>query len=187
MESLIEARKRQKLSQRSLANLSNLSYKTLQLIEHKGDARLSTLKNLSSGLGYSEEVFTHYVESFFLIPKNSIYMTAQLIKQDGESSWKTHLFNFIDAFNKNPTVDFVQDAPLNNLSPKLMALIASTVETLCIKHHVKISSWIRAILPLSEPWFVANIENLKALSLLESPIHFRKRGIFVFANFLDRA
>jgi hypothetical protein len=40
---------------------------------------------------------------------------------------------------------------------------------------------------LDSPWFVAGIENLKASALVESPVRFRKRNIFVLANFLERA
>ena len=40
---------------------------------------------------------------------------------------------------------------------------------------------------LATPWFVAGVENLKALALVESPTHFRKRNIFVLGNFLSRA
>jgi hypothetical protein len=31
------------------------------------------------------------------------------------------------------------------------------------------------------------VENLKASALVESPVHYRKRKIFVLANFLERA
>jgi hypothetical protein len=37
-----------------------------------------------------------------------------------------------------------------------------------------------------DPWFVSGMENLKAITLVESPLHFRRRKIFVLGNFLSR-
>jgi hypothetical protein len=39
---------------------------------------------------------------------------------------------------------------------------------------------------LEEPWFVTGIENLKAMAIVESPVFFRRRLIFVLENFLSR-
>lgn len=40
--------------------------------------------------------------------------------------------------------------------------------------------------PIQPPWFVAGMENLKAIALAESPLRFRLRKIFVLENFLSR-
>jgi hypothetical protein len=37
-----------------------------------------------------------------------------------------------------------------------------------------------------KPWFVAGMENLKAIAVAESPLRFRIRKIFVLENFLSR-
>jgi len=40
---------------------------------------------------------------------------------------------------------------------------------------------------LPEPWFVAEMESLKASALVESPAYYKKNNIFVLENFLKRA
>lgn len=73
---------------------------------------------------------------------------------------------------------------LNN--PRFDALLASTVECLCDELHLKTPEWIMDVPALKEPWFVAGVENLKAMAIVESPVYFRRRLIFVLENFLDR-
>ncbi len=72
------------------------------------------------------------------------------------------------------------------VSLKLKALLASVVESLCMKFELDIPSWCKSISSLSDPWFLAETESLKAAALLESPAIFRKRNLFVFENFLER-
>jgi hypothetical protein len=37
-----------------------------------------------------------------------------------------------------------------------------------------------------DPWFVSGMENINAIALVESPLQFRIRKIFVLENFLIR-
>jgi hypothetical protein len=37
-----------------------------------------------------------------------------------------------------------------------------------------------------QPWFVSGFEGLKAISIAESPVQFRRRLIFVLKNVLER-
>ncbi len=68
----------------------------------------------------------------------------------------------------------------------MRALLASTVEMLCDEARLEPPEWCAAVPALPEPWFVAGMEGLKVLALAESPVHFRKRNIFVLGNFLSR-
>ena len=47
--------------------------------------------------------------------------------------------------------------------------------------------WTAAVGCLDRPWFVSGFESLKASALVESPVPFRSRNVFVLANFLERA
>jgi hypothetical protein len=94
--------------------------------------------------------------------------------------------NFVDAFRQSPDAGLVRSTPTNGLDPRLSALLTSTVEFLCMERDLSIPEWCAGIEPLKKPWFVSGIENLKASALLESPVHFRKRNIFVMSSFLDR-
>jgi hypothetical protein len=53
--------------------------------------------------------------------------------------------------------------------------------------EIEFPNWIWNIPSCKEPWFVSGYENLKAISLVESPAFFRRRKIFVLENFLYRA
>ena len=90
------------------------------------------------------------------------------------------------SFRREKNISYVQDPPHIKLDKRTMALLASAVETLCDEMNLEIPWWCYGIPTLKTPYFVAGVENLKALSIMESPIHFRKRNIFVLGNFLER-
>jgi hypothetical protein len=48
------------------------------------------------------------------------------------------------------------------------------------------SEWILAVPAVRRAWFVSGMENLKAIALVESPLPFRRRKVFVLENFLSR-
>jgi len=106
--------------------------------------------------------------------------------RDGFESWRVHVFDAVDAFRRNPGEGLVRSAPDDNLHPRLGALTASTVEMLCAEVQLPVPAWCCGIAALERPWFVAGLENLKASALVESPARYRKRNIFVLANFLER-
>ena len=187
MKSLINIRSKKGLSQRSVAVLANLSFRTIQLIESgKHDPKISTLKNLAKALGYPPEVIDRCLDTMFAEPSDSIWMISERILTEGEGSWKIWLFNFVDAFRKEKDRAYIELPPAQDLPSKLQALIAATVETLCGELKIKTPLWCSAVPTLKTPWFVSEIENLKAIAIAESPIHFRKRNIFVLENFLSR-
>lgn len=118
---------------------------------------------------------------------DSIKDISARIKKEGNSSWKDWLFNFVDSFKRTPSKKFVEEPPLPGTSPKIHALMASTVEYLCSSKRIPAPVWCARVPPLPDPWFVAEAESLKASALAESPAQFRKRNIFVLGNFLKRA
>ncbi|OGQ13879.1 MAG: hypothetical protein A3B70_00755 [Deltaproteobacteria bacterium RIFCSPHIGHO2_02_FULL_40_11] len=110
----------------------------------------------------------------------------QVIK-DGFSSWKIHFFNFVDHFRKTLDPRLILLPPPHILDPKLKALLASMVQTLCQEVQMNAPTWAKKRFMLKTPWFVSESEALKASAILESPIYFRKNNIFVLKNFLERA
>lgn len=175
------------ISQRRLASLAGISYKSLQLIEAGGhDARLSTLESIARSMGYPPNIIARELATLFTQPVASIAMTAARICKEGKDSWRIHLFNFVDAFRCERDEAYIASPPPDDTPPKVAALVASTVESLCAEMELAAPWWCDGIPPLAEPWFVADVENLKASALVESPAHFRKRNIFVLANFLER-
>ena len=65
--------------------------------------------------------------------------------------------------------------------------MAATVLELSKELKLRAPLWAKKARPLQTPWFVSGIENLKATALLESPLSFRSKNVFVLNNFLDRA
>ena len=102
-----------------------------------------------------------------------------------ERWWKVHFYDFVDdfRFNKNPAA-ISEPFLLDN--DKFDALLASTIEILCGELNLEIPEWTKDIPPCDEPYFVAGFENLKATAIVESPLVFRIRKVFVTGSFLQR-
>ena len=76
--------------------------------------------------------------------------------------------------------------PFELSDEKTDALLASTVEYLCDELNIEPPKWLNKIQPCSEPYFVSGFENLKATAIVESPLRFRIRKVFVLEDFLSR-
>ena len=188
MKSLLEAREKCGFSQRELAAKAGVAFRSVQLLEWgEHDPRLSTLKKLANPLGYPPQIVDRYLDDMFKLPPDSIAVISEWILEQGESSWKTWLFNFVDAFRADPNKELIALPPAPGISVRMQALLASTVEAMSAEKELPFPPWCQACESLPDPWFVSGMESLKAMALLESPVYFRKRNIFVLGNFLDRA
>ena len=188
MEILRDARKRRRLSQRELSRRAGVSFRGVQLLETPGhDARLSTLEKVAEALGLPAAGVRWTVERYMREDPDSAFCASVRIVRDGFDSWKTHIFDFVDRFRAKPAAALVATAPAVGFDPRLAALLASIVDSLCAAQGWPPPDWSAGIGPLPRPWFVAGVENLKASALLESPVRFRRRNLFVLANFLSRA
>lgn len=176
------------VSQRSLAAKSGVSFRTVQLLESgRHDWRLSTLKKVSRALGLSGQAIERAIQGCLDREADSVLDVSERMCVDGDASWPIHLFNFVDEFRRNPREGLVAAPPDPGTPKPLQCLIASTVETLSEEIGMDSPEWCWGVGRLTEPWFVSGTESLKALALVHSPAHFRKRNIFVLDNFLNRA
>ncbi len=188
MEAVEKVRRERGLSQRDLAARASVSFRGLQLLEQPGhNWRVSTVDHVAGALGLPRRGVEVTVAHFLLTPVDAIRDISLRVVLDGFDSWKTHLFDFVDAFRSTRKEALVQEGPVTELDPRLRALCASVTEALCHETGVPPPAWCTGIPALRSPWFVAGIENLKAMALVESPAWFRARGIFVLGNFLERA
>lgn len=110
--------------------------------------------------------------------------TKRQIESDPKN-WVIHLMDFVDDFryDKGPAA-LAQPFELSN--ERFDALLASTAHYLCDELGIETPRWILEVPACKDPWFVAGMENLKAITLVESPLQFRIRKIFVLENFLSR-
>lgn len=174
MDNLKARRAAAGLSQRGLAQRAGVSFRTVQLLEWgRHDARLSTLSKLDRALGPA--------------PDDTASGACAAALAEGPDSWVGPLFDFVDAFRRGPAFHMVEAAPAPDTDARLAALAAAVVETLCAEQGVPVPWWCAGAASLPRPWFVSEMASLMASALVESPVPFRRRNIFVLGNFLDRA
>lgn len=188
MEIVRKTRETRGLSQRALAEKSGVSFRCIQQLESADhNWRVSSVERVARALGLPTGALRYQMDRLFSLTTDSVAEVSLLIHQDGFASWPTHLFNFVDRFRASRDRELVERPPIEDLDERLKALIACTVEMLCSEMETASPAWCRGIAPLTMPWFVSGIENLKASALVESPAYFRSRNIFVLQNFLSRA
>jgi hypothetical protein len=114
--------------------------------------------------------------------------TLKQVKQqinDDPQNWRIHLMDFIDDFRHYRDPQMIAE-PFALNDERMDALLAATAEQLCHELKLAVPQWIQAVPAVREPWFVSGMENLKAIGLVESPLPFRMRKLFVLENFLAR-
>ncbi len=99
--------------------------------------------------------------------------------------WAIHLMDFVDDFRRRKDPRAVAE-PFALTDERMDALLASTAESICDELDLRPPDWLAAVLACIEPYFVSGLENLKAFTIVESPLRFRLRKIFVLENFLSR-
>ena len=187
MDALRTARQRRGLSQREFASRAGLSFRGVQLLEKPDhDARLSSLAKAARVLGLPAAGPRLLLRSLLSLHPDSIRAAGLRILADGPESWTIHLFDFVDAFRREPGTELVREHA-DAGSERLNAIVAATVEALCEEAELPAPHWCAAVPSLAVPWFVSGIENLKASALVESPVPFRRRNVFVLGNFIERA
>ncbi len=116
---------------------------------------------------------------------NTIRQTQSLMLEDPENNW-IYMMDFVDDFRYYKESDAIKDAIVTGKDADLDALLASVVEYLCDEIGSDAPGWTASISACKDPYFVHGMENLKAISVVESPLRFRIRKIFVLENFLSR-
>ena len=176
------------LSQRRLADRAKVSFRTVQLLESgEHNWRLSSLSKVAAALGVPRHSLQRAIRRCLSRVPDSIRDASERICLGGHRSWMVHLFNFVDAFRRQPRRELVVEAPDTDTPHRIEALLASTVETLCNEINFTVPGWCRGVDRLPGPWFVSDTASLTALALVHSGPHYRKRNIFVLDNFLVRA
>jgi hypothetical protein len=103
------------------------------------------------------------------------------------------LGDFLDAFYRAPLAEALAPEPelLQGAVPKgevWDAFLAATAEHLARRYHFRIPSWTNSpSRQLRHPYFPIEAPQFRATLLLESPVEFRSRNLFVTANALSRA
>jgi hypothetical protein len=169
----------------SEARLSRLTWRAV--IQNKPSVELKSLLSVADSMDLEvtilaqEKTGRHDFSADF-----STVATAYKVLRDGKNSWKIHYMNLVDEFRRTLDPRLLILSPPSELPLPLVALLASIVTTLCWEAECDVPTWAKRRYDLNEPWFVSETESLKAMSILESPLPFRRNNIFVGSNFLER-
>jgi hypothetical protein len=111
---------------------------------------------------------------------------------DGES-FGMSLANFLDGFYFKPAGEALLETPAT-LKGKVEegevkdAYLAATAEELARRYKYKMPEWIwEEERKLHRPWFAPSPQSIRGILILESPVGFRSRNLFVSENALSRA
>jgi hypothetical protein len=114
----------------------------------------------------------------------TLKQTRERISAD-PTNWPVYLMDFVDDFRRLKDVRAIEET-FDPAGDEKDALLASTAEALCDELGLRIPAWLSTVPACDQPYFVSGMENLKAISIVESPLRFRIRKIFVLENFLHR-
>lgn len=96
---------------------------------------------------------------------------------------------FLDAWQSMPLRergDALKNEP-DKVAPLEDAYLAALTEHLALSERISVPRWTEETGRfLKEPFFAGGLESLKAILLVESPLAFRRRLIFVSADGLSR-
>lgn len=100
--------------------------------------------------------------------------------------WMVALLEFVDDFRRTRDPAAISE-PFILDDERQDAVLAGVIESLCDEMQISIPSWVDGVPACREPYFVSGLEDLKATAIVESPVRFRIRKVFVMENFLSRA
>jgi hypothetical protein len=96
---------------------------------------------------------------------------------------------FLDTFygsDRAGQEEGLRDRPVD-IAPLNDAYLGAVCEHLALRHRLEVPDWAdEQTRFLNRPQFLGGFERMKAILLVESPLAFRRRGLFVSANALSR-
>ncbi len=181
-------RRTKRLSERALVAASGLSRGAVRqlLRPEQGNATVGSIAQLANCFEADVEVLLAPKQQE-IFSEYSTIAAALKIERDGFDTWKIHLFDLVDEFHRSLDPRLLMLPPHRTFDRALTALLASLVRDLCERNEISTPTWAARGYFLPTPWFVSEMQSLKASALLESPLSYRANNIFVLENFLMRA
>jgi hypothetical protein len=113
----------------------------------------------------------------------------RMLRLDTPAERQRILNQFIDDFRRAEAAERSESVatPIAS-SDALAALVAATVESLCVELGCRPPGWLQGITS-PEPYFAFGARSfaLRVRLMMDSPPAFKLRRVFVPSNFLDRA
>ena len=102
-----------------------------------------------------------------------------------ESYLFAELNDFLNSFKKGDSLTILPEPELE-LSARTANIIAAMIEHTAAKKNVAAPAWVKKIKPLSFPVFGTNLRNLREYLLVNTPVEFRQRNLFIDASIGSR-
>jgi hypothetical protein len=113
------------------------------------------------------------------------------LEADREAEAIRIAFGVVQDFDKATAYErrlMVENRPPTTGEARYDALLAALVEHLCTGAGMPTPRWVDDPERFVEPWwFVAGLRSLQASALVQSPISFARRGVFICAGALSYA
>jgi hypothetical protein len=101
----------------------------------------------------------------------------------GEAEPRRIVLDFVPQFDAAPPEEratLVNEQPPSTGDPRYDALLGALVEHLCLRSGTPIPAWVEDPDRFIETWwFVSGLRRLHASALVQSPISFARRGVFI--------
>ncbi|MBP9110812.1 MAG: hypothetical protein KBF83_14750 [Pyrinomonadaceae bacterium] len=114
----------------------------------------------------------------------SVAETRKKFDEDPDA-WRIPLMDFVDDFRFYRDVTAIEQ-PFELGDVEKDAVFAGVIETLCDELDIPIPEWLLQVPACKQPLFLSRMESLKATAIVQSPVRFRLRKVFVHENFLSR-
>ncbi len=113
-------------------------------------------------------------------------LVSKLSKSEKTSLVFAEINDFLNKLTKDEFKEATDEKPKANISNYHLNYLAAMVEYSANRKKVDPPKWVNEIDPLNEPVFGSKLKNLRTHLLLNSPIPFRKRNIFIDSTVGDR-
>jgi transcriptional regulator with XRE-family HTH domain len=155
------------------------------------DAGMSAVRRYLDAIGAHLDVALDATPPpFFPMSLADLAATTRRFAGDGEAMLRLCL-QFVDDFeDAGPDVQprLLRARPGSTGDPRWDAFIGALAEHLAYHHGLPLPDWAdRDDRFLRRSWFLSDLPSVRAAALAESPAAFRRRGVFVTADFFARA
>jgi len=149
-------------------NASRISESEAMLLADEFEADIAQMKN------------AHYTSEFNSLTVRETYDTMRKHPEDRD----IFLMNFVNDFRYHRDMRAVQKPFETGFDDQEEAMLAGVVESLCDEVRIEPPEWTKTVPACKVPYFRHELERLQEITIKESPLRFRRRNVFVLANFL---
>ena len=113
-------------------------------------------------------------------------LVDRLAHTDQPSFELAALNDFLAGLDGNEIAEVLMERPRAQLSPLPANQVAAMVEHVAYLRGVPVPGWVNQVEPLQEPYFATALVSLRLHLLVNSPLAFRRRNLYVDATVGDR-